>query len=164
MKKLSLAVVLLGAALAFAAGKTSKFTRSVPADDLKWAPLMETNPNGPMVAFVDGDPKSKGQVQFFLKFPVGFDSGWHTHDGNYTAVVVKGKKTHQGQGDAAETVQPVGSWWARAGKENHRDGCAKDSPSECVIYVQSEKGFSFHPMTADGSPAKAEAPAKADAK
>lgn len=150
MKKtlIIIAVATLGATTALAAAKVSSRTA---AGDLKWEQPM--GPGGPSVAFVVGDPKSKGKAEFFLKFPGGFDSGWHTHDADYDAVVLKGTMTAQAQGEAAEVQLPTGSFFGEPGKKNHRNSCAKGG--ECVIFCRSEKGFTFHPMTPEGKPAPA---------
>ena len=152
-KLILIAAATLSATAALAAAKPSP---RVPAADLKWDQPM--GPNGPSVAFVSGDAKSKGSTEFFFKFPAGFESGWHTHDGNYGAVVIKGTMTAQAQGDTADTQLPVGSYFGEPAKKNHRNSCTKES--ECVIFVHSEKGFTFHPMTAEGKPVPAP---KADA-
>ncbi|HVR63840.1 MAG TPA: DUF4437 domain-containing protein [Polyangia bacterium] len=146
-KLILIAAATLSATAALAASKPSS---RMPAADLKWEQPMGAG--GPSVAFASGDGKSKGPAEFFLKFPAGFDSGWHTHDANYSAVVIKGTMTAQAQGDA-EIQLPSGSYFGEPGKKNHRNSCTKDS--DCVIFVHSEKGFTFHPMTAEGKPAPA---------
>ena len=144
-------------ATALAAGKP---TPRVPAADVKWTEMM--GPGGPSVAFMVGDAKTKGPVEFFFKFPAGFEAGWHTHDSAYDAVVVKGTMTAQDQGDAAEVELATGSYFGEPAKKNHRNACSK--ASECIVFIRSEKGFSFHPMTAEGKPAPAGAkPAEAAA-
>ncbi|HEY2900158.1 MAG TPA: cupin domain-containing protein [Polyangia bacterium] len=155
MKKiLTIAIATtLAASAAYAASKPSP---RIPAADLKWEQPM--GPNSLSLAFVVGDAKSKGRTEFFLKFPGGFESGWHTHDGDYDATVVKGTMTAQAQGDAAETALPPGSFFGEPAKKNHRNSCTKDG--ECIIFVRAEKGFSFHPMTPEGKPVPAP---KADA-
>jgi quercetin dioxygenase-like cupin family protein len=158
MKKLILiAASLTAATAAFAAAKPSP---RVPAADLKWEQPMGAG--GPSVAFVVGDAKAKGPTEYFFKFPAGFESGWHTHDGTYGATVLKGTITAQAQGEAAEVQLPVGSYFGEPGKKNHRNSCTKES--ECLIYVHSDKGFTFHPMTPEGKPAPAADKKPADAK
>lgn len=154
MKKLILiAASLTAGTAALAAGKP---TPRVPAADLKWSDVM--GPGGPSVAFVVGDMKAKGPAEYFFKFPAGFESGWHTHDGAYDAVVVKGSMTAQDQGDAAEVELAVGSYFGEPAKKNHRNGCSK--AGECMVFIRADKGFSFHPMTAEGKPMPMPAPAK----
>ena len=162
MKKLGLVVVaMLLATGAYAGAKKSKAADAkksesakstvkgegllVPQDKLKWdAPY---GPQGPQFATAEGDQK-KGPVSMFMKFPAGFDSGWHTHEGEYTAVVVQGHMTHQVQG-GAEHKLAQGSYWTQPGKVNHKNVCLADG-GECVIFGWMPKGFSFTPKTAEG--------------
>jgi quercetin dioxygenase-like cupin family protein len=148
MKKLLASPVSRSAPAAF--GAEAKGEIRVPADQLRWQPMGST---GASVAWVVGDDKAKGPVALFMKYPAGFDSGWHTHDGDYVATVVKGTMTAQSQGDAAETLLPVGSAFGEPAKRNHRNGCTKDG--ECIIFFRMEKGLTFHPMTPEGKPAPA---------
>jgi quercetin dioxygenase-like cupin family protein len=128
------------------------------ADEIKWD--MPYGPQGPAFATVMGDAKKKNSpTQMFMKFPAGFDSGWHTHDGEYTAVVVKGVITHQVQG-GVEHKLGQGSLWTQPAKVNHVNKCLAEG-GECIIYGNQPKGFSFTAKTAEGKDVPA--PAK-DAK
>src|SRR5947208_2460010 len=128
MKKLIAVAVALSAYSVFAAD--TKGPRVTP-DQLKWE--QPFGAQGPSFAWVNGDQKSKGAVSFFLKVPAGGDSGWHTHSSTYEGVVIKGNFSAQGQGDAAETALPVGSYFGEPGKKNHRNGCSKDG--DCLMFV-----------------------------
>jgi quercetin dioxygenase-like cupin family protein len=144
MQKLVLAALLcLG--VAASAADFKKETIYTPAADLKWE--QPYGPDGPSVAFPAGDPK-KGPVALFMKFPAGYDSGWHTHDSWYVATVVKGTMTSQGQGDAAAKELPVGSFYSEPPKKNHKNTCGKDG--ECIIFGYQEKGMTFTPKTPEG--------------
>src|SRR3954471_9034144 len=114
MKSLSFAVVVLTASVALAADP-SKESVYTPASELKWEQPMGAQ--GPSVAVVNGDP-TKGPMAEYMKFPAGFDSGWHTHDDWYEATVVKGTMTAQGQGDATAKTLPTGSYFGEPGKKN----------------------------------------------
>jgi quercetin dioxygenase-like cupin family protein len=146
MKNLIAVTAALVAVAAFAADP--KPGPRVPAADIKWEQPM--GPTGPSVSFVVGDMKAKGPVEYFMKVAPGFESGWHTHNSAYGAVVIKGTMTAQTQGEAAEVMLPAGSYFGEASKVNHRNSCTKDS--ECIAYGRSEKGFSFNPMTPEGKP------------
>src|SRR5437870_4761984 len=74
-------------ALPALAADFKKESMAVPASELKWD--HPWGPQGPEVAVVSGDAK-KGPASAFMKFPAGYDSGWHTHDGWYVSTVVKG--------------------------------------------------------------------------
>jgi hypothetical protein len=158
MKKLIVVVAALAAMTAYA--KDEKMGPRVALTDLKWESPM--GPDGPQFAFVSGDMKAKGPVSYYIKFTPGADAGWHTHDSTYEAVVVKGTMTAQAQGEAAEKLLPAGTYFGEPGKKNHRNACTKDG--ECILFIRTEKGVTFHPMTPEGKPAPAMAAApKAEA-
>lgn len=167
MKKLALVAALSVAATAYAGEKAAApattpaaSTAAAPemkkvkgegnyqlADHIKWD--MPYGPQGPAFATVHGDAKKKNApTQMFMKFPAGFDSGWHTHDGEYQSVVVKGTMTHQVQG-GEEHKLPHGSHWTNPAKLNHKNTCVADG-GECIIFAVNPKGFSFTPKTAEG--------------
>ena len=144
MKKLSFAL-LFASALAFAAPKPQV---QVTADSLVW-----TEPFGPgsiKVAKVSGDEK-KGPYFVIMKMPPGFDSGWHTHDFEYTGVVLAGtlENIEQG-GEAASKPIPAGSSWTQMGKVNHMTKCT--AATECMSYLAIKGGFTFTPKMPDGKP------------
>jgi|GEM_PF-2205510 len=114
--------------------------------EIKWA--QPFGPEGPAFGYVVGAYGDKKPASFFVRFPAGADSGWHIHDADYEAVVLKGTFTEQQQGDAAETMLPTGTFFTEPGKKNHRNGCLKES--ECLVFVHMERGASNHPTTADG--------------
>lgn len=156
MNRITISAVLLSAFAALA-GDYKKESIHMSPDELKWE-----SPNGeqgPQVANASGDAK-KGPNAVFMKFPAGFDSGWHTHNGWYTATVVKGTVTAQAQGEAAPKELPVGSFFAEPAKKNHRNTCTKDG--ECIVFGYQEKGNTFNPMDEAGKPVKPDA-AKKDA-
>lgn len=158
MQKFLIAALSLAAVCAVAAD-FRKDAMYVPAADLKWE--QPYGPQGPWVAISSGDPK-KGPVTYFMKFSPGYDSGWHIHDNWYVSTVVKGTMTSQGQGDAAPTTLPQGSYFSEPGKKNHKNTCTGDS--ECIIFTYVEKGMTYAPKTADGkNPPKEAAAAPAPA-
>ena len=128
---------------AAAAKKTAKL---VPVGDMKWSPLMPDMADGPQVAFVLGDPKSKGNVSFFLKMANNFNSGLHTHNSDYQATVVSGMFTNQlaGESDADAKQMGPGSWWWEPAKEPHLNRCV--SADGCVVFVAVNGPFSFNPV------------------
>jgi quercetin dioxygenase-like cupin family protein len=120
----------------------------VSADELKWE-----DAGGHQTAEVSGNKKS-GPYVFFMRFPAGSDSGWHTHDADLTAVVVSGTVQNYEQGGEADAKPlPPGSWWTQPGKKNHVTKCQPGA--DCVFLVTSKNGWSFHPMTPEGKPAPA---------
>jgi quercetin dioxygenase-like cupin family protein len=162
--KRTLTTLILSAAFfaAGTAGAEQPATKSsrTPVANLKWfKPMGE---QGPELSIVYGDPQ-KGPFGTFLKLQPGQSSGWHTHDSDYTAVVVQGTHNHLSQGEKATAgALPQGSWWSRAAKENHLDQCSKDGPA-CVIFIHMNGPMTFHAKTADGKdvpPANDAKPAK----
>jgi quercetin dioxygenase-like cupin family protein len=156
MKKLIVAAAFVAATTAFAAepaakapaapklGKDAVYTA---AADLQWSPMDPSHPDGPQLAVASGNPKT-GPASVYMKFPAGFDSGWHTHKNWYVATVVKGTLTAQGQGDAAAKELPAGSYFSEPGGKNHKNTCL--AGSECILFAYIEKGHTFEPKTADG--------------
>jgi quercetin dioxygenase-like cupin family protein len=131
----------------------------MPAADLKWE---EVGPTLKM-AEVSGNKKT-GPYNFFLTMTAGSESSWHTHDADYTGVVVSGTVENIEQGGEAD-AKPLaaGSAWTQPAKKNHNTKCA--AGADCVMFIMGKGGFTFHPMTAEGKPAPAPAKdAKADAK
>ncbi len=112
------------------------------------------------MAPISGDQK-KGPFTFELKMGAGAESGWHTHDGDYTGVVVSGTVENVEQGAEAD-AKPMGpgSVWTQPAKKNHNTKCA--AGADCVTVILSKGGFTFHPKTPEGKDAPP--PAKADAK
>lgn len=128
----------------------------VLADGLTWSEL------SPMLkmAPISGDQK-KGPFTMELKMTAGTESGWHTHDAEYTGVVISGTVENIEQGGEAD-AKPMGagSVWTQPAKKNHNTKCA--AGTDCVTVIMIKGGFTFHPKTAEGKDAPP--PAKADAK
>lgn len=151
MKLISLAVLVGSSVVQAAAPKAM----NMPVDTLVWTEPF--GPTGPKVARVSGDEK-KGPYSFFLKMAAGTESGWHTHDADYTGVVIEGVSHNIEQGGEDKPL-PAGSAWSQPARGNHLNKC--DAGKDCVVYIHMAKGFSFTPKTADGKPVPKEAaPAK----
>src|SRR5262245_10081859 len=140
-KTLVILSALFLAATALAEGKKTGEVHVTPSD-LAWAQLF--GPKGPSFAFVVGKYGDKNPATFFAKLTAGGDSGWHTHDEDYSAVVIQGTFTEQQDGEAAETQLPVGSYFTQPGKKVHRNGCLKGT--DCIVYVHFDKGASSTPV------------------
>ena len=102
---------------------------------------------------VAGKFGDKQPASLFIKFPAGADSGWHTHDEDYSAIVIEGTFTAQQQGDAAEVQLPIGSYFTQPAKAVHRNGCLKGA--DCLVYVHFDKGAQTTPTTREGKPVAA---------
>ncbi len=156
MKIISFAFLVV----ASVAGAAPKPQVQMPVDTLAWTEPF--GPTGPKIAKASGDEK-KGPYSYFLKMAAGSESGWHTHDADYSAVVITGTAHNIEQGgEAAAKPLPPGSAWSQSGKANHMNKC--DPGTDCVLYIHTAKGFTFTPKTADGkAPPKEAAPKKGEA-
>ncbi len=152
-----LSAVALGLALTLGFGLTArakapagKFVQ-LPAGELKFE---EFYPGGPVESFIIGSKEAKhGPTAFFIKFKAGFDSGWHVHESEYTAVILTGTmlETSKG-GDAPKPLGP-GSYY-RQPTVVHRTQCT--GTADCLVYIFEEGRFSFTPTTEDGKPLPAQ--------
>jgi quercetin dioxygenase-like cupin family protein len=123
----------------------------VPQSKVSW--VQPYGPKGPSFGFVDGKFGDKNPASFFAKMAAGGDSGWHTHDEDYSAVVIQGTFTEQQHGDAKETTLAPGTYFTQPAKIVHRNGCV--SATECIIFVHFDRGASSTPTTRDGQPVTA---------
>ncbi len=112
-----------------------------------WTPFGDPA-KGPWTAVISGDPKM-GAFTTYLKVKAGTDSGWHTHNSDYTGVVLEGNITHMDQG-AKEMNLTAGNAWNSKGGTNHLNKCL--GKKDCVIFISSAGAMSYNPMTADGKP------------
>ena len=140
-KTIVLIAALFVTATALADGKKTGEVHVTPSD-LAWA--QPFGPKGPSFAFVVGKYGDKNPATFFAKLTAGGDSGWHTHDEDYSAVVIQGTFTEQQDGEAAETQLPVGSYFTQPGKKVHRNGCLKGT--DCIVFVHFDKGANSTPV------------------
>jgi quercetin dioxygenase-like cupin family protein len=144
-----LAIILAvgaSASVAQAKGAQAPFVQ-IPATDLKWE---EFYPGGPTESFVVGSKEAKhGPTVFFIKFKGGFDSGWHVHESEYTAVILSGTMLETSKGADAPKPLGAGSTYTQP-TVVHRTQCT--STSECLVYIYEAGRFSFTPTTEDGKP------------
>ena len=149
MKRMQILAALVSAAVAYGAGPAKQ--TQLPVGDIKWEEPF--GPGGPKTGAASGDIK-KGPYSFFMKTPAGFDSNWHTHDTDYTGVVLAGTVQNIEQGAEADAKPlPPGSLWIQPAKKNHTTKC--DAGTDCIMFIALKGGFTFHPMTAEGKPAPA---------
>jgi Domain of unknown function (DUF4437) len=138
---LGLAVVLsvtLFADLAFStvqtgstsSGSTERGTSNIPFSELSFQPLGAVE--GPDRAIAFGDPET-GVHGFYLKLPVGFDSGLHYHTANYGAVVLEGTLENDYEGQDQPITLAQGGFFATDSEVNHVTRCL--SNTECIIYA-----------------------------
>jgi len=133
-------------AAAFTALAAPKAELHINQDKLTWT--QPFGPKGPSFGFVEGKYGDKHPASFFVKMTAGGDSGWHTHDEDYSAIVIQGTFTEQQQKDSAEVPLPV----IQPAKVVHRNGCLKGT--DCLIYVHFDNGAESTPTTREGKPIK----------
>lgn len=115
---------------AFAGG--SKQSTIVSYQDAKFAPFDPSNPAGPQVAVLSGNP-AKGASVVLLKLKKGA-APLHTHSSEYQATLIQGTTKHWDKGQESKDAKPLspGSYWKQPGKQVHGDECLTD---ECLIVV-----------------------------
>lgn len=119
----------------------------IPADALKWEPFF---PGGPEEAFVIGSKESKaGPTAFFIKFKGGFDSGWHTHESEYTGIVLAGTILETSKDSEAPKPLTAGSYYVQPSTV-HKTVCA--AGADCQLYIYEQGKFSFTPTDENGKP------------
>jgi quercetin dioxygenase-like cupin family protein len=119
----------------------------LPAEELKWD---EFYPGGPVESFIVGSKEAKhGPTAFFIKFKAGFDSGWHVHESEYTAVVLSGTMLETSKGSDAAKPLGAGSYYKQP-TVVHRTQCT--AAADCMLYIFEAGRFSFTPTTEDGKP------------
>jgi len=137
--------VVLTSVIAFGAGKMMA-ARDITQEQVQY--LQPYGPQGPEFGFVVGRFDDKHPASLFIKFPAGADSGWHVHDEDYEAVVIKGLFSAQQQGEEQKSL-PVGSYFSQPGRKNHRNACLKEG-GDCLVFVHFAKGANSYPTTPDG--------------
>jgi anti-sigma factor ChrR (cupin superfamily) len=102
------------------------------AADQPWSPANPAEPDGPERVVLAGDASS-GPVRALMRFPVGYDSGIHTHPGDYDAAVVTGLALHGPAVDGLIELPP-GSWWAQPAAQPHVHVCGQPDGA-CTLII-----------------------------
>ncbi|MGH2466727.1 MAG: cupin domain-containing protein [Candidatus Limnocylindrales bacterium] len=74
--------------------------------DADWRPVDPTNPSGPQMAALWGDPTS-GPYGALLRVPAGFASPLHRHSRDERVVMISGMSIHWTQDQRPETAPQV---------------------------------------------------------
>jgi quercetin dioxygenase-like cupin family protein len=139
MKKLTLAVGLLGVLLATAFGQAQKAStgnnmKSVIYVTAEKATYKQAPMGGVSMATVWGDP-DKGVHGTFTKFEPGFDAGMHTHTSDVWIVVIKGAYLYKD--DAGEKHVGPGEFLLVPGGHKHWSGGDK---TEGALFYEEASG------------------------
>jgi beta-alanine degradation protein BauB len=121
-------------------GTTGRGTSNIPFTTLSFQPI--SGVEGPNRAIAFGDPKQTAHG-FYLRLPVGFDSGLHYHTANYGAVVLEGMIENDYEGQDRPVTLTKGGFFATDSKVNHVTRCLSDT--ECIVYVQMDSAFDAIP-------------------
>ena len=145
MKKLTLAVGLLGVLLATAFGQAQKAStgnnmKSVIYVTAEKATYKQAPMGGVSMATVWGDP-DKGVHGTFTKFEPGFDAGMHTHTSDVWIVVIKGAYLYKD--DAGEKHVGPGEFLLVPGGHKHWSG--GDKTEGALFYEEASGKFNSIP-------------------
>ena len=139
MKKITLAVGLLGVLLTTAFGQAQKAStrnnmKSVIYVTAEKATYKQAPMGGVSMATVWGDP-DKGVHGTFTKFEPGFDAGLHTHTSDVWIVVIKGAYLYKD--DAGEKHVGPGEFLLVPGGHKHWSGGDK---TEGALFYEEASG------------------------
>ena len=145
MKKLTLAVGLLGVLLTTAFGQAQKAStgnkmKSVIYVTAEKATYKQAPTGGVSMATVWGDP-DKGVHGTFTKFEPGFDAGMHTHTSDVWIVVIKGAYLYKD--DAGEKHVGPGEFLLVPGGHKHWSG--GDKTQGALFYEEASGKFDSIP-------------------
>lgn len=144
MKRLALAVGLVGVLLATAFGQAQKAssgsTKDVIYATADKATFKQAPAGGVSMATVWGDP-DKGVHGTFTKFVPGYDAGMHTHTSDVWIVVIKGAYLYKD--DAGEKRVGPGEFLRVPGGHKHWSG--GDMTEGALFYEEASGKFDLIP-------------------
>jgi len=105
------------------------------AEAQPWAPVNPADPDLAQLVVLKGDA-SAGPVLALMRWPVGYESGLHTHPGAYDAAVVAGLQLHGPAVDGLVELAP-GSWWSQPANQPHLDVCGQ-TPAACTLIISMD--------------------------
>lgn len=139
IKVISLFAVAASLSLTAHAGSKAKHSAFTPIEQVKW----EEMPGTPIKTATLWGAPNKGEYGWLMKLPGGFESGMHSHTGDYHAVLVSGTWMHyEDEKDAAVELQP-GSYVLQAGKKDHNDKCK--AGADCILLITQKSKFDYTP-------------------
>jgi quercetin dioxygenase-like cupin family protein len=106
-----------------------------PFQDARFVPVDPTQPDGPQMAVLWGDP-AKGPSAMLLKFKKG-SNPLHLHTSDYHLVIVQGTMKRWVEGEQEASAKPLGpgSYGFQPGNQAHAGSCLTD---ECIMFVKWE--------------------------
>ena len=134
-----LVVVLVAAAIGFAAGESSAQEQAVnlPAEELN------VMAGQPVVVWGDRSAPGEDGYGMFLVLTAGQEVPSHAHTGHYHGVNIRGTWVRTVEGDPVEKELPPGSYVFQPGGQFHTDRCA--GPDDCVLFLHQHAAGDFIP-------------------
>lgn len=110
--------------------------------DHVWRPLDPTNPDGPRIAVLWGDPTS-GPYGALLRVPAGFESPMHRHSRDERMIMLQGNSIHWTEGGSRDTapLMTAGDYLVMPGGVNHVSAAA--AGADCVELITQDGPFDF---------------------
>ena len=108
---------------------------AVRREDAKFVPIDPSQPDGPQVAVLWGDP-AKGPSAMFMRMRKTAGR-LHYHTSTYDLVLLEGQMKHWGAREQEAEVEPLGpgSYWHQPGLQAHGDSCLTD---DCLMFIKWE--------------------------
>jgi quercetin dioxygenase-like cupin family protein len=105
----------------------------IPYEDAKFTPIDPSQPEGPQIAVLLGDPGT-GPSSMLMKFG-RMPGRLHYHTADYELVVLEGRMKHwvEGQVEAETPTLGPGSYWRQPRRQPHGDSCLTDV---CVMFIK----------------------------
>lgn len=110
--------------------------------DLDWRPVDPSNPSGPKMAALWGDPTS-GPYGALLRVPAGFESPMHRHSSDERVVVIRGASIHwvEGGDRATAAIMSGGDYMLMPAGVNHVSAATPDE--DCLELITQDGKFDF---------------------
>ena len=125
-------------------GQTTQSDRAITLklDDYVWRLVDPTNPNGPQMATLWGDPTS-GAYGALLRVPAGFESPMHRHSHDERVVVIRGTSVHWTEGETREMapLMTTGDYMLMPAGINHISAAAPGE--DCIEFITQDGPFDF---------------------
>lgn len=107
-----------------------------------WTPVDPTNPAGPEIAPLWGDP-TRGPYGALLHVPAGFESPMHRHSHDERVVVITGASIHWAEGEDRGDARTMtaGDYMLMPAGVNHVSAATSDG--DCIEFITQDGRFDF---------------------
>lgn len=107
-------------------------------EDMNFAPVLASKPDGPKVDHVWGDPR-EGAHGVMVKFPAGYTTDYRSNTAAQHGVVIKGTFISQPKGAAEGKKLGPGSYWFQPGDQQYSMRC--EGSEECLLYMTFDGAY-----------------------